>query len=405
MRVPGLLSRYLNGDLTAADFQKRIEANEPKIHAWVETRLEPANGDGPLLGAPYGVKDIIETAGYTCAYGSPLYAGNVASADATLVQQLRRIGGRVMGKTQTTSFAYFDSAPTRNPRKHSHTPGGSSSGSAAAVAAGMVPFAIGSQTQGSIIRPASYCGVVGLKPTFGVLPLNGFMPFAPSLDTAGFFTETALDMRLLWRLLGLPADAELPLTYGMVEFDAEPEMLETFRGAVQTLGHYGCKVKRFPAPDSFAQSLDAVRAVQCYEGARSLREQYERHGNAVGRKLAELIRNGLAMPEEQYLQSLATLDHARADMASVFAEFSVILSAAAVGPAPQGFSTTGDPRNNAHWTGLYTPAISIPMPVPEGQLPMGLQMSAAPGADALLLQAACHCEALFHAASGTGASQ
>lgn len=401
MRVPGLLTRYRNGELTAADFQQRIAQEEPKIHAWTDVRLEDAAAGGPLLGAPFGVKDIIETAGYLCSYGSPIHAGRTSIQDAALVRLLRGIGGRVMGKTQTTSFAYFDSAPTRNPRRHTHTPGGSSAGSAAAVAAGMVPFAIGSQTQGSILRPASYCGVVGFKPTFGVLPLEGFMPFAPSLDTAGYFTETALDMSLLWNLTGHSVEADLPEVYGMVEFPAEPDMLETFRAAVQTLGHYGCKVRRFPLPESFSAALDAVRAVQCYEGARSLRDTYERHGNAVGLKLAELIRAGLDMPQERYLSALALLEQTRAAMAPVFAEFPVILSVAAVGPAPQGFATTGDPRNNAHWTGLYTPAISIPMPVHEGQLPMGLQMAAAPGLDALLLHAACHCEALFHASDNT----
>lgn len=401
MRVPGLLTRYLSGDLTTSYFEERIRRDEPKIHAWVETRLESVPPEGKLKGAPYGVKDIIETRGYRTTYGSALFAEHVSTEDAAIVRLLRGLGGAVMGKTQTTSFAYFDSAPTRNPRQPAHTPGGSSSGSAAAVAAGMVPFAIGSQTQGSIIRPASYCGVVGLKPTFGVLPLDGFMPFAPALDTAGFFTENALDMRLLWGILGHDIEAELPGEYGMVEFPAEPEMLEAFRRAVQMLGHYGCKVRRFPAPESFGLSLDAVRAIQTYEGARSMRENYEAHGNAIGLKLAELVRAGLAMPEEQYRQSLAILDKARHDMAEVFQTFPVILSAAAVGPAPAGFASTGDPRNNAHWTGLHTPAISIPMLLEEGELPMGLQLAAAPGRDALLLTAACHFEALFHAATET----
>src|SRR5215813_4511280 len=203
---------------------RRIAALDGEVRAWSFVCPETNLADGPLRGVPYGAKDIIETRGTPTEYGSPLYKGRIGTEDAAVITALREKGAVLIGKTHTTAFASFDPAPTRNPRNLAHTPGGSSSGSAAAVAAGMVPFAIGTQTQGSIIRPASFCGVIGFKPSHGLLPLGGILPFAPTLDTAGFFAETALDIRLLWSALGFPVDAELPPLYGLIEFDVEPDM-------------------------------------------------------------------------------------------------------------------------------------------------------------------------------------
>lgn len=395
MPTPGLLARMLSDEAPLEELLDRIRAEEPRLHAWVQVRLEEHDGAGPLRGIPYGAKDIVETKGYITAYGSPLYAGHTGTEDATLIQMLRGKGARLMGKTQTTSFAYFDPAPTRNPRNPAHTPGGSSSGSAAAVATGMVPFAIGTQTQGSILRPASYCGVTGFKPTFDTLPTAGIMPFAPSLDTAGFFTQTAMDMHLLWSALGFPVESELPETYGMIEFDVEPEMQEMFRHAVQILGQLGCRIKRFQLPSSWDAAMRAVPLIQTYEGARSMELRYREHGNAIGAKLAQLVREGLAMPEGEYRAALASLEECRRQMDALFETFPVILSAAAPGPPPAGLGSTGSPRCNAIWTGLHTPAIAIPIPAGE-QLPMGLQMTAAKGNDAQLIAAAAHCYALLH---------
>src|SRR5580704_4324452 len=214
----GLLTEYVewleSGAKTPADLialcWTRITGREPELRAWVEVSPQEALGSGPLDGIPFGAKDIFETRGLATEFGCPAYAGRKGQADAALVMQLRSRGAALMGKTHTTSLASFDPSPTRNPRNRSHTPGGSSSGSAAAVAAGMVPFALGSQTQGSVLRPASYCGVVGFKPTYGLLSLDGVLPFAPSLDTAGLFTQDADDMRLLWNRMGFPAAASVP---------------------------------------------------------------------------------------------------------------------------------------------------------------------------------------------------
>src|SRR5437762_12737115 len=180
----------------------RIRDMDSSIHAWVHVLPQRPTGNGKLSEIPFGVKDIIETRGLATEYGSPIYEGRIGTADAAIVRDLRKRGGILLGKTQCTAFAYFTPAPTRNPRDLAHTPGGSSSGSAAAVAAGMVPFALGTQTKGSVLRPASFCGVTGFKPSYGVLPMDGVLPFARSLDTLGFFTSTAADMIALWDAIG-----------------------------------------------------------------------------------------------------------------------------------------------------------------------------------------------------------
>ena len=211
------VSRREREDALKACLQ-RIQTLDPKIQAWVQVAPQPALGDGPLAGIPFGAKDIMETRGLSTEYGSPIYKGRLGSTDAAIVTSLRRRGAILVGKTHTTAFAYRTPAPTRNPRNLEHTPGGSSSGSAAAVAAGMVPFALGTQTRGSILRPASYCGVTGFKPTYGLVPIDGVLPYAKSLDTVGFFTHTPADMLALWEAMGhssgLPAVAPVGAEVG-----------------------------------------------------------------------------------------------------------------------------------------------------------------------------------------------
>src|SRR6202521_4321466 len=182
----------------------RIRELDPKIHAWIVVQPERPTGEGPLAEIPFGVKDIVETKGMATEYGSPLYKGRVGTEDAAIIRDLRGRGAILLGKTVTTAFAYRTPGPTRNPRNLEHTPGGSSSGSAAAVAAGMVPLALGTQTRGSVLRPASYCGVTGFKASYGLLPMEGVLPFAKSLDTLGFFTHTPADMLTLWESMGYP---------------------------------------------------------------------------------------------------------------------------------------------------------------------------------------------------------
>jgi Asp-tRNA(Asn)/Glu-tRNA(Gln) amidotransferase A subunit family amidase len=368
----------------------RIREREPEVQAWVEVNPQPATGDGPLRGMPFGVKDIFETAGLATEYGSPLYTGRKGSQDAALVRMLRGRGAVMVGKTQTTAFAYFDPAPTRNPRHPKHTPGGSSSGSAAAVALGMVPFALGSQTQGSVIRPASFCGVVGFKPTRGLLPFEGVLPFAPSLDTAGLFTQTAEDMKILWGRMGYEVARDGAARLGVAEeviADVEPLMRKTFGNAVERLRGEGWRMDRVELPPRFREVLPAARLINDYEGARTHHQRWREHREKIGRKLAELVERGLAIPGEEYQVALALVASVREETSQVFRVWPVILTPAAPGPAPEGLGSTGDPRMNTPWTALGTPAITIPMNVGAG-LPLGLQVTAAPAADGLLVATA-----------------
>jgi Asp-tRNA(Asn)/Glu-tRNA(Gln) amidotransferase A subunit family amidase len=341
----------------AEDCLRRIAECEPEIRAWVDIAAQPATADGPLRGIPFGAKDIFETRGLATEYGSPLYAGRKGTEDAALVTLLRSRGAILLGKTQTTAFASFDPAPTRNPRVPGHTPGGSSAGSAAAVAAGMVPFAIGTQTLGSVVRPASYCGVCGFKPTYGRIPFDGALPFAPSLDTVGFFANSAREMQWLWENLGLDDGRRL----------TDP------------------RIATWDSPP--ADLVQAAFLVNRYEGARTHAERYREFGERLGRRLAALIREGLATSMTEYRAALALIAGRTEE---IFKAHDFILSPAATGPAPAGFDSTGDPAMNAPWTALGAPAITVPRRVSP---PIGLQIAAAPGNDAALLGFAVEVEA------------
>ena len=364
---------------------QRIREADPKIQAWVEVAPQKPRCDGPLRGIPFGAKDIFETEGLATEFGSAIYAGRRGERDAALVRDLKDRGAVLLGKTQTTAFAYFDPAPTRNPRDPDHTPGGSSSGSAAAVAMGMVPFALGSQTQGSVLRPASFCGVAGFKPTYGLLPLDGVLPFAPSLDTAGLFTQTAEDMRLLWERMGFAVGRGERLRLGVPDPlpEVEPEMERAFRATVIRLG-----TERVELPPGFSRLLPAARLINDYEGARTHEQRFREHGFRIGLRLAQLVDRGLRIPAGEYQAALETVRAVRVEMSEMFRQVPLILTPAAPGPAPRGLESTGDPRMNTPWTALGVPAISIPMAVSSG-LPLGLQLTAGFGCDALLVDTAC----------------
>ncbi|HYM12063.1 MAG TPA: amidase [Bryobacterales bacterium] len=394
----GMLKSFLDwrdsGEKTEAELLElclaRIREQEPRIQAWVEVCPQPAQTQGPLRGIPFGAKDIFETAGMATEYGSPIYAGRKGRQDAGLVRELKERGAVLLGKTQTTAFAYFDPAPTRNPRNLEHTPGGSSSGSAAAVAAGMVPFALGSQTQGSVLRPASFCGVVGFKPTHGLLPLEGVLSFAPSLDTAGLFTPTAEDMRLLWERMGFPVDrTDTPPRLGVPAAlpELDPAMEWEFRLTATRLRAAGLRVETIELPPDFAKLRAASKLINDYEGARTHRERWREHGLRIGWKLAQMVAEGLRIPSEEYAAALGTVAQVKQEMAKMFEQVPVILTPAAPGPAPAGLASTGDPRMNSPWTALGVPAISIPMPAGDG-LPLGLQMTAGAGRDGFLVAVA-----------------
>ena len=334
----------------------RIRDMDPSIHAWVQVLPQRPTGKGKLSAIPFGVKDIIETRGLATEYGSPIYKGRIGAADAAIVRDLRQREGILLGKTQCTAFAYFTPPPTRNPRDLEHTPGGSSSGSAAAVAAGLVPFALGTQTKGSGLRPASFCGVTGFKASYGLLPMEGVLPLAKSLDTLGFFTHTPADMLLLWESMGHSAGETEDFALGAPEPlpEVEPAMATAFQNALSLLRSAGASIR------SIAR---------------------------LGAELVDLVQKGLQISAERYNETVRYVDSCKPRFTELFKATPVILTPAAVGPAPLGLASTGDPRMNAPWTALGTPAISIPIPVASG-LPLGLQLAADHGQDARLLRTA-----------------
>src|SRR5712692_4087983 len=366
----------------------RIRAMDPSIHAWVQVMPEKATGNGTLSEIPFGVKDIIETQGLATEYGSPVYKGRIGTADAAIVRDMRQRGGILLGKTQAAAFAYRTPAPTRNPRDLEHTPGGSSSGSAAAIAAGMVPVALGTQTRGSVLRPASYCGVTGFKASYGLLPMEGVLPLAKGLDTLGFFTHTPADTLALWESLGHPAGRTEDLALGAPEPmpEAQPAMAAAFQNALSLLRSAGASIRSIDIAGMLAKLADASNTVMFYEGARFHQQRFDEYGSRLA-DLANLVREGLQISVERYDEARRYIAECKARVAELYKATPVILVPAATGPAPLGLASTGDPRMNAPWTALGTPAISIPIPVPSG-LPLGLQLTADHGQDARVIRTA-----------------
>jgi Asp-tRNA(Asn)/Glu-tRNA(Gln) amidotransferase A subunit family amidase len=375
----------------------RIRELDPTIHAWVQVRPQNSTGRGDLAGIPFGVKDIVETRGLVTEYGSPIYKGRVGTTDASIVSDLKQRGAVLVGKTQTTAFAYRTPPPTRNPRELEHTPGGSSSGSAAAVAAGMVPFAVGEQTLGSVLRPASYCGVTGFKPTYGLLSMQGVMPLAHSLDTLGFFTHTPGDMLALWRAVGQPGSDMEPTVIGVPEpaLDVESEMATAYARTISVLRAAGVKTMPLDIRSLLTQLVDAARTVMFFEGARFHAERYKQYGDRLG-DLASLVREGLQMTPDAYAQSKQVIAQCKDRFDEIYQKAPFIVVPAATGPAPLGLAFTGDTRMNSPWTALGVPAISIPMTVHAG-LPLGLQLTANRNGDSQLLRAAVEVQSLLGA--------
>jgi Asp-tRNA(Asn)/Glu-tRNA(Gln) amidotransferase A subunit family amidase len=394
---PETLLQWLQVPGTGREAARRSSLDEVRrldqeIHAWVQVLPQDPVGNGPLAGIPFGVKDVIETRGLATEYGSPLYKGRIGATDAAIVRQLKERGGVLFGKTHTAAFAYTTPPPTRNPRNLAHTPGGSSSGSAAAVAAGMIPMAVGTQTGGSVVRPASFCGVTGFKTSYGLLPMDGVLPLAASLDTLGFFTHTAADMLAYWDALGhspgRPEDFELATPDPLP--DVEPVMATAFKRAIDMLRDAGLTIRSVDIAATLVGLDEARRTVMFFEGARFHEARYKEYGNRLD-SLGNLVRDGLQMSTEQYDAARRYIGRCKVEMSEHFKKTPVFLTPAAPGPAPLGLSSTGSARMNAPWTALGTPAITIPMPVGT-ELPLGLQLIADHGQDARLLRTAVRLE-------------
>lgn len=382
-------------DVVWRESVRRIREMDASLHAWVQINpVEPVKA-GPLSGIPFGVKDIIETKGLVTEYGSPAYKGRIGSEDAAIVTALRERGAVLMGKTQTAAFAWRAPPPTRNPRNPAHTPGGSSSGSAAAVAAGMVPFAIGTQTSGSVIRPASFCGIAGFKTSLGLLPMEGVFPFAPSFDTLGFFTTTAADMAALWAVLQGPLSSTKEVTIAVVEPlpEVDASMKRLFGATVARLKVAGVSIRSVDIAPMLPRLHTAQRIVGAYEAARLHENRYREQGELLG-PFATVIRDGLKLQRPEYDAAIAFITECRRQISVLCKETPIILSPAAPGAAPLGLESTGDSRLNSPWSAMGFPAMTIPMPGSTG-LPVGLQLTADRGQDARLIRTGVQLEELL----------
>jgi amidase len=372
---------------------KRIEAREPSVKAWTYCNPDKAlaaaracdagSPRGPLHGVPIGVKDIIDTADMPTEYGSPIYAGHRPVWDAACVALIKRAGGIVLGKTVTTEFAARHPGKTANPHNPAHTPGGSSSGSAAAVADFMVPIGFATQTAGSIIRPAAYCGAVGVKPSFGTYAMAGIKPYAASLDTLGTITRHVDDALLMWEVLqGVPAPEGSPLParprVGLCQTPfwsaAEPAAAEALQAAGRKLAAADCDLDMVELPSWFETLNKMHRQVQSYEGARSFAHELATpRRELVSTSLREMADSGWRISPGDYVAARAAIVRARAEFASLMDRFDILMAPATPGEAPASLGTTGDPVFNSLWTFLHVPSVSLPvMKGPQG-LPVGVQ--------------------------------
>ena len=409
--VQAIAAGRLTSEALVQSCLDHIATREPKVGAW--TYLDPdqalaqaqacdqAQTHGVLHGVPIGIKDIIDTVDMPTAYGSPIYAEHQSGWDAPCVALLRAAGAVIMGKTVTTEFAMFTPGKTANPHHPAHTPGGSSSGSAAAVAADMVPLALGTQTAGSIIRPASYCGVVGYKPTHGVLPTAGIKALSQTLDTLGGFARSVEDVALLRAaFLGSnPTVSPLaqPPRIVLSRTPQWPEATPATRVALETAAHRfataGAQVEESTLPASFARLLDAQLAIQCFEGARCCAYELTQHAAGLSARTRDMLEPGLSLPFAEYQAALELAEACRQELATLFASHDVLLVPSAPGEAPQGLEATGDPMFNRLWTLLHTPAVTLPgLTGPQG-LPVGVQVIGPLGADERLLRVAAWMQA------------
>lgn len=392
----------------------RIAALEPVIGAWCHLDPEGALAaarardaappGGALHGIPLGVKDVIDTADMPSAYGSPIHAGWRPRTDAAAVAQARRDGAVVLGKTVTTAFASGGTVRTANPHNPDHTSGGSSAGSAAAVAAGMVPVAFGTQSASSLIRPASYCGLVGMRPSMGVISVAGFKYFNGSFDTIGLLGRDVDDVELLWTSqLGLPfARGGRPPAAPKVAVCrptwlalAQPESHAAIDAAAARLAAAGAEVTELLLPARWDALVALHTDIQAFEAARSYLWEYEHHRDALDPRVRALIEQGLAIPAHRYIAMLREAAAARAEVPAVFGAADLVLTAAAPGEAPKGwralgdaFASMGDTSQSRAWTLLHLPVVTVPCHRGPAGLPVGVQLIGRFGEDQALLHAA-----------------
>ena len=431
--IPGLATldlrdRLASGALHAAEVAaamlQRIASVEPTVQAWAwldsdhvmkeARRLDALRASGrpvgPLHGVPVAIKDVIDTKGMPTEYGTPLEAGRIPREDAAVVERLRAAGALIMGKTVTTELAFLHPGKTRNPANPAHTPGGSSSGSAAAVAAGMVPLAVGTQTGGSVIRPAAFCGVVGFKPGFGMIPRRGVLLQSPSLDTVGVFARDIEGAALLCDVLfghdaGDPASlvmapprvlsiaASQPPVRPMLAMVAPPGMDEhaaddTKLALEELVGVLGDGAFGAPLPNAFDEAAAIRERINFAEMAKSYYGFEKRGRDMLSDEMRAALDTGRRTLARDYLAALDWPDVLYAGLEEIFERCDAIVTPATPGPAPEGLESTGDAIFNGLWTMLGTPAVTIPVFQAANGLPMGLQLVGRRGDDARLLRTA-----------------
>jgi len=371
----------------------RIEQREGTIHAWTalqkDAALERAQEldrgavSGLLHGLPIGVKDLFDTVDLPTCYGSPIYERHRSAADAASVAICRAEGAIVLGKTVTTEFASYVPGPTRNPRNEAYTPGGSSSGSAAAVADSMVPFALGTQTAGSIIRPAAYCGIVGFKPTFVAITRAGVKPLAESLDTVGGFARSVPDVALFasvlmrdarMRDLAYDAKPRIGMYRSLQWRHAQSETKEAYAQAAATLSRMGARVEEVALPSEHAALVQLHADVMAYEASQALAYERLAHGGQISPKLLAMLEAGARITAEEHIRNLERAAQARARVDNWFESHDVLLAPSASGEAPFADLGTGDPQFCRAWTLFGLPCLHLPFATGPQGLPVGLQM-------------------------------
>ena len=415
--------RLSPGELLDATLD-RIERVDPRVHAWARVRADDARAaarkatGGALRGIPIGVKDIFYTEGVETSCGSKIMAGFTPAFDATAVARLRRAGAVIVGKTHTTEFASFDPSPARNPWALGNTPGGSSSGSAAALAARMCQGALGSQTSGSICRPSAFCGVVGLKPTFGRVSRYGVHPLAWTLDHPGPMARTVRDVAMLFDAIAGP-DPNDPSTVAAPsaaraadELDdarasdaavrglrvgvpdryfnenLDPEGATAYREALRVLGDVGCRVENVRLPDLFEAAMDAHEIIHNTEAAAVHADTYRARPDDYGDRLRAIIETGFHVPAPAYLRAQQIRTLLIEEMRGLLQTVDVLATPAAPGPAPAGLASTGSPVYNRPFSFLGFPSVTVPCGFTNAGLPLGLQLGGRPFDEVTVLRLA-----------------
>lgn len=402
--------RETTAEAVMRDALARIAGLEPSLHAWkyldtdaalasaraVDARIAAGADIGLLAGVPLAVKDLIDTADMPTGYGSVVYEGHRPAADADVVRRVREADAVVVGKTVTTEFAYFTPGPTANPWNTAHTPGGSSSGSAAAVASGMVPLAFGSQTAGSLIRPASYCGVFALKPTHDLVSGRGVKAFSPSLDTMGWLANTAEDLELMRAALADESFEPLADASGLRLMSCrthEWSFTDASGAAVWEAGHgllsrAGVPVETLELPATLAGLLQAQKTVMAYEAAHNLAFEAEHHADRISTHIRDLVGSGRMVTAADHAAGKALAAQSRLQVLQMMGSADALLVPAAPGEAPAGLAATGDPVFSRVWTLLGLPCVNVPGLFGPGGMPVGLQLVGRPHQERKLLAAA-----------------